>query len=516
VDEGVKLLQAGKPGEAWKLVAQLLKQYPASHQVQALAADTASLLGDRAGAIDHIQTAAELAPDNGLIQLRRAQLLFNDSRRAAARVAANTAASMVDTDERQLRALARVLSDCLDLEGARALLLDAHARLPDSGAILADLAVTEFQLNLPDEAEAHLEALLAREPFNPAALHLRSQLRKQTAESNHVDDIEDRLSRGPDHPNLVAGACYALAKEYEDLEQYSDAFEALTRGARAFRSTITYSGADELGAQADIRERFTADTLAGLSPGYQGAGPIFVIGMPRTGTTLVERLLSSHSQAVTIGEFTDFPALLSDQIGRTQLRGGQGTHLDLSLQIDFSELGRRYMTAARDLAGDSPYFVDKLPFNFLYCGYILAALPDARIINLVRDPLDTCYAVFKTLFFGAYSFSYDLDELADYFISYRRHMQHWHEVLPGRILDVSYEALVQNPEPETRRLLEWCGLPWEAEVMEFHTQDRPAVTASAMQVRRPFYTESIGAWQRAGSGLDELRRKLEDAGLVTA
>ena len=264
--------------------------------------------------------------------------------------------------------------------------------------------------------------------------------------------------------------------------------------------------------------------------------------MPRTGTTLVERLLASHSQVISIGEFSDFPMMLRDQVPGPRQRDGPlggddvhgpslrsrpsqrrrasysntGSQLDLSLAIDFEALGRQYMAAARDLAGDSPRFVDKLPVNFLYCGYIQAALPAAKLIHVTRDPLDTCYAVFKTLFAGAYPFSYDPDELADYYISYREHMAHWHRVMPGRILDVSYETLVTDQEGESKRILEWCGLPWEDAVMEFHKQDSPSMTASALQVRKPVYTESIGAWERAGDGLDALRRKLEEAGLVGA
>ncbi len=158
--------------------------------------------------------------------------------------------------------------------------------------------------------------------------------------------------------------------------------------------------------------------------------------------------------------------------------------------------------------------MDKLPYNFLYCGYILGAFPHARILHLKRQPLDACYAIYKTLFFGAYSFSYDLAELADYVISYHRQMEHWHAVAPGRIIDIPYETLVQEPEAEARRILDACGLPWEDQVLDFHKQDAPAMTASAMQVRRPVHTESIDAWQRAGEGFRQVQEKLAAAGLV--
>ena len=516
MDAALKLLQGGRLDEAWDVAESLLKDFPESPQAYIYAADTASLRGERAAAIEFMEGAVRLTPGNGLVLLRKAQLLFNDSRRKAAREAALEAATLIGPDERQLRALSRILTDCQDLAGAHDLLLAGHEVMPRSIDILADLAVTEFHLNLPEAAEGHIETLLALEPFHPTALHLRSQLRTQTADSNHLEDLQERLANAPEHPRVIASANYALAKEYEDLQRFDESFEALVRGATAQRSAVSYDAADELSALRDIRESFTADALASLKPGFDAEGPIFIVGMPRTGTTLVERLLASHSQVISIGEFSDFPMMLRDQVGRQQLAGGTGSQLDLSLAIDFEALGRQYMAAARDLAGDSPRFVDKLPVNFLYCGYIQAALPAAKLIHVTRDPLDTCYAVFKTLFAGAYPFSYDPDELADYYISYREHMAHWHRVMPGRILDVSYETLVTDQEGESKRILEWCGLPWEDAVMEFHKQDSPSMTASALQVRKPVYTESIGAWERAGDGLDALRRKLEEAGLVGA
>ena len=517
LQEGVRLLQAGQLEQATALADALLQQFPETPEPYLFAADAASLRGDRSGAIGLISDILERYPAQPQLLVRKAQLLFNDSQRKAALNLVRLVPESAGHDERLARSVGRILSDCQDLRGAREWLLNAVGNLPESRVLLIDLAVTEFHLNLPLDAAAHIEALLRLEPFHPTGLHLRSLLVTQTNDQNHIADLEERLSRGPEHPNLVTAISYALSKEYEDLGQYEAAFAALQRGAAAYRGTLQYDSRAELAAHSDMRSDFTKSAFDALGPGHDEAGPIFVVGLPRTGTTLVERLLSSHSQVTSIGEFTDFPMLLHDLGGNWQAEPGDDrSAVELSLSLDFELLGRQYMAAARDLAGDSPRFVDKLPFNFLYCGYIQAALPNAKLINVVRDPLDTCYAIYKALFFGAYSFSYDLDELVDYFISYRRHMAHWHEVLPGRILEVGYEALVQDPETQARRIIEWCGLDWEAGVLEFHAQDAPSMTASAMQVRRPFYTESIGAWQRAGSSFDNVRKKLESAGLLEA
>jgi hypothetical protein len=240
--------------------------------------------------------------------------------------------------------------------------------------------------------------------------------------------------------------------------------------------------------------------------------------MPRTGTTLVERILGSHSEVVSLGELVDFPGAMTDLALQTHARLGS-TDPDLlraSLQMDFAELGRNYLKAVRQLAGDTPYFVDKLPFNFRYCGLIHQALPNAKIIHLTRDPLDTCYAIFKTLFINAYHYSYQLDELAQFYVGYRRTMDHWHAVMPGVICDVSYESLVDDPPAQCRRLLEFCGLPWQDPVLDFHESRAASNTASAAQVRKPIYRSSVRKWRHFEAQLQPVVRRLAAAGLVDA
>lgn len=496
---------------AEQLARQMIAAFPAEAEVGLFGAEVARQGNDLALGLSRLDTALGANPEDARLLLRRAQFLFDLRRRAEARRGVVAAVRYVSDDLWQLRTVAQLLRDGQDLPAAREWLLEAVTRLPGRPELLHDLAVIDFHLNLPDEAEGHIAQLLEIQPFHPGALHLRSALRKQTAETNHVDDLRDRLERGPDHPNLVTAIHYAMAKELEDLGDFTASFAALETGANAYRSTFSFNVNDELAAHEHIRSTFTAEALNRLPQGHQAAGPIFVVGMPRTGTTLVERVLSGHSQVSSIGEFTDFPNLLAEAIdaaGREQASG------DAALSIDFSRLGADYLDAARQLAGDTPFFVDKLPFNFQYCGYILAALPQARIVHLTRDLMDTCYAVYKTLFFGAYRFSYQLEELADYLVSYRRLMDHWQALFPDQILNVAYEDLVSDPEAESRRLLEGCGLPWEPEVLDFHRLDTASMTASAMQVREPMHTGSIGAWQRVAAGLAPARQRLAAAGLV--
>ena len=515
LDKGIQLLQAGQLDEATRLAESLQQQHPNNPEVCLFSADAASMGGNHKAAIAYLKALPQTRAGSARVLLRIAQILFSDRQREASLEAARTAAKVIEFDEKQLRAVARIYSDCQDLDGARQWLLEAQQKLPQSVRILFDLAVTEFQLNLPLEAEQHIEKLLQLASFHPGALHLRSALKTQTSEHNYVDDLVERLARGPQQANFVTAANFALAKDYEDLGQYEASFAALEQGARARRGTLDYDSAKELAAHEHIRTGFTPDAFSSLGPGCESKGPLFIVGMPRTGTTLVERLLSSHSQVSSAGELRDFPSILTNLAQHRQEElSAAGSEADPYLSLDFGELGKRYIAAARQLAGGSPYFVDKLPYNFLYCGYIAAALPNARLIHLTRDPRDTCYALYKTLFFGAYSYSYDLAELADYFVSYYRQMQHWHRVLPGQILDVSYEQLVQNPKDQARKILEWCGLPWEEVVLDFHNQDTPSMTASAMQVRKPMSSDSIGSWQRAGDGFKPVLKRLLDEGLI--
>lgn len=514
LNHGAGLLQAGNAGEAQKLADVLVQRLPDSTPVRLFAADAASLMGDGHAAIAHLDALPASAPDYPRAVLKKARLLFADGRRAEALRVAHQAADLVDGHPRLLRLLAGILQDCQQLPSAHQWLERALVIAPDDVDVLYDLARAEYHLNRPDDADAHIARLLDAAPFHGAALHLRSALRTHTEGHNHVDDLRRRLAEGPGHPRFIASANYALAKELEDLGRYDESIAALDAGARAYRSTLNYDLETELAAHESIRSVFSKAALDALSPGCADESPIFVVGMPRTGTTLVERMLASHSRLVSIGEFTEFPRLYTIQLREQLARSPGRSPSEASLDIDFASLGRAYGAAARELAGDAPAFVDKLPYNFLYCGYILAALPEARLIHLTRDPLDTCYAVYKTLFFGAYSFSYDLDELASYYISYHRHMAHWRTVLPGRVLDVSYEALVREPDREVRRIIDWCGLPWEASVLDFHRQAAPSMTASAMQVRQPVHTDSIGSWRRAEARFGALKARFEAAGIL--
>lgn len=230
--------------------------------------------------------------------------------------------------------------------------------------------------------------------------------------------------------------------------------------------------------------------------------------MPRSGTTLVEHILASHSRVYGGGELSDLRRLAGglNKLSPTGHDFPDGV-ADLGPK-DLHRLGRTYWEAVRRRAPDAPHVTDKAPGNFRYLGLIHLMLPRARIIHCVRNPVDTCLSCYKLLFVSGQNFSYDLVELGRYHRLYTRLMDHWRAVMPGRILDVRYEDLVAAQERETRRLLEFCGLPWEDACLSFHTTRRLVKTASATQVRQPIYKSAVGSWKRYARHLGPLLESL--------
>jgi hypothetical protein len=245
--------------------------------------------------------------------------------------------------------------------------------------------------------------------------------------------------------------------------------------------------------------------------GIEATECIFVVGLPRTGTTLVEQILSSHSAVYGAGELPAFPAEIIKAVQRLagRLQVGKHEFAELALKVDAAELGGSYLEATRPQTGHTPFFVDKLPTNYLYAGMIRRALPNARIIVLARDPMDSCFAMYRTLFSGAYPFSYDLSELAVYYAAWHRLIRHWQSVLGESLLVVRYEDLVLDYEATTRRLLAHCGLRWDDACLAFHKQTKAVTTASAVQVRRPLYLSSVGKWRNYQEYLKPLSESLK-------
>jgi tetratricopeptide (TPR) repeat protein len=340
----------------------------------------------------------------------------------------------------------------------------------------------------------------------------RSRLRKQLPQNNHVTQLNEAIDRAaPDRWRQEMTLRYALAKELEDLEEFDRSFAELEIASGLRRGHMHHDPDADLAVMEAIKRVYDASYLDG-GVGHDNREPIFIVGLPRTGTTLVERILGSHSAVYAAGELNNFAECLSAQVAPLK-PSDRMDFIAKAAQVDSVTLGREYVQSTRPQTGHSPRFIDKLPLNFLYCGLIQRALPHARIIHLQRDPMDTCFAIYKTLFKQAYPFSYDLQELAQYYLGYRSLMAHWHALMPGQVLQVNYETLVSDLENQSRRLLAFCELPWEDACLEFHRSDAPSMTASLAQVRQPVYTSSVGKWRLYERHLDTLRDALIAGGV---
>lgn len=388
---------------------------------------------------------------------------------------------------------------------ARALALagdDVHA--------LYSLAAAAVNLGQLDEAETLYDRAIALSPDDGDAYVNRSALRTWRDGTHHVDELVSVLRRLPPGHGGEVPLSYALAKELEDLGDFENSFAYLQRGASRRRAQMNYRVEHDVQAMATIATAFNGEVLARSVPRVPDECSLFVLGLPRSGTTLVERILSSHSQVGSVGETSTFAFALM------RLAGATGTKSELiqrSTSIDFNQLGTLYRRGVRSYAQPGAWLIDKTPANFLYLGLIHLALPGAHVVHLRRHPLDSCYAMYKTLFRMGYPFSYSLEDIGHYFLAYHRLMAHWREQLPGFVLDVDYEGLVQDQEGGTRRLLEHCALGWEPQCLEFHANPTPSATASAAQVRRPIYQSSVARWRHHEKQLEPLAEFLTRHGV---
>ncbi len=398
--------------------------------------------------------------------------------------------------------------------------VDAHEHY-DQALVLApheprfwfNRAAVRRYLGALEAAESDYDQCLRLAPGVAQAYLNRSELRVQSAGRNHVVELERVLRAATGKWTSEVPLRYALAKEYEDLGEWARAWEHLSAGARLRRQHLHYDVRTDLATVDWIRAAFAAQPAD--EAGATSREPIFILGMPRTGSTVVDRILGSHSQVYCAGELPDFGAAVVEAVKRRS--GGPVTRERLiadSAHLDFAALGADYLRRTRPRTGRTPFFTDKLPLNFLYCGLIARALPGARIVHVSRGPMATCYSIYKVLFDRGYPFSYDLNELADYYAGYRRLMAHWAQLLPGRIIEVAYEQLIAHPQRETERLLGALGLPWEPQCLAFERNPAPVSTASAAQVRRPLYADSVSLWRHYSRELAPLAARLEAAGVA--
>ena len=403
--------------------------------------------GDFSGALAAAQAAVAMDPAHAGAHLLLIECLLHCGAAAAAMGELAILETHAANDARLLQAIAQIYTHTNRHAEAERCCRRAATLEPGNAQYLYNLATAATALGKFAEAEDLLDRVIAAAPTDYDAYYNRATLRTQTPERNHITQIEAALA-ATQAPGAQVALGYALGKEREDLGDHARAFDAIARAAGARRRQLSYRVDDDVAAMAAIERAFGSAVFAGAVPGHADARPIFILGLPRSGTTLADRILAAHSQVDDLGESSTFAVAL------LRTAGPGLSKMELirrAATLDFATLGRAYC-GSMPVRDPHLRFIDKTPLNFLYLGLIALALPGARIVHMRRGPMDVCYAMYKTLFRMAYPSSYDLGDLGRYYLAYHRLMEHWRHVLPGRFLDLDYETLVADPEGQSRRL----------------------------------------------------------------
>ena len=562
LDEAVDCLQAfcakmAGSGEAWQLLGDALVERGdvlAGRDAFRRAAAADPHRQEVAAALKHLRQGRRQAAEKTF----RGILKRHPDHTAALVGLANIAldANVVEDAERLLRyaltiapnmdtvwrGLARVHSERADYHGAEAAAERALALAPDNPDCWTLLGTVQAWGLRPEKARESFERALSIKANQPRvalslghvlktvgeraacerayrrAIELEpdlgeaywslADLKNYAFSDEEVQRMEAGITRNRGDWAQRAAFCFALGKALEDRGDWSGAFRHYAQGNAVKHSADPFDSPALTERRRRIAAVCTAEFLASRAPsGAAAVKPIFVVGMPRSGSTLIEQILASHSAVQGTMELPQMPAYAKE----LETKGGYPDALSAMRPVDFRALGERYLLETQPYRGDAEWFIDKMPNNFLHIGLIHAMLPGAIFIDARRHPLDCCCSLFKQNFARGQTFSYDLEALGAYYRDYLAMMQHWQAVLPGRVLHVQHEALVEDTEAQVRRLLAHCGLPFEEACLRFHETKRAVRTASAEQVRQPINRRGIGVWRRFEAHLEPLKQALGPA-----
>lgn len=423
--------------------------------------------------------------------------------------------SLLSNSPKYLDKAARIYVNVNLPDRALPLLRKATELQPGADSLWANLAECLVYVGEIDEAESMYRKLLAKSPDHQRRNYNYARLRR-VKDDSHIEHMKDVLRRSDRRPGGNIYLYYALGKELEDLERWEEAFEYYKKGGDAARSQFDYDVRDDVALIETVIEVCDADWL-NEGAERRGAGssektPIFIVGLPRSGTTLTERILTCHSQVESIGE-SFFIRDAIRQTGRARSEDSMNPAIiTAAAGRDAANIAKKYVDAIEYKFGDKPFFIEKFPENVLYLGFIAKAFPAGRIVLQTRNPMDSCFAMYKQTYFR---YAYSLEELGAYYVAYHRLVSHWRETLGDRMVEVSYETMVSDQENETRRLLDELGLGFEDACLHFENNVTPSNTASTVQIREKAHTRSVERWMRYEKQLQSLQEHLERAGIDT-
>jgi tetratricopeptide (TPR) repeat protein len=381
---------------------------------------------------------------------------------------------------------------------------------PDYAEAYYNLGLLFIELGKAEEARSCFRQTLTIKPDYVRAYKGLSSITKFTEVDDVIrvmEDLYNEKEKMSDEDRIDLG--FVLGKVFEDLRDYDKSFDFILKANQLKRRTFNYSRQDENNFFERIKKTFSPSFFAAHADiGYQERTPIFIVGMPRSGTTLVEQILASHPLVHGAGELD----LLSEVIASICCTGRiEDQFPECMLDCDpscFERMGPAYIEKIRQYSIDAVHITDKMPGNFLRVGVIKTILPNAKVIHCVRNPMATCFSIFKNDFTGIHGYAYDMDELGRYYNLYHDLMVHWAKVLPGFMYTVKYEELVAEQQTQTKSLLDFCGLAWDDACLFFHKTARKVDTASHAQVRQPLYKDSIDLWKRYEKHLELLREAI--------
>ena len=511
LQEAKKLQVEGKHDEARQTVKQILREDPDDVNALTSMAGICLALDVFNDAEAFLRKAVELAPDFAVAWSALSVSLKEQGHFEEAVEALEKAMSLEPENAEWYSSLGNLLLAWGKEERALVAFDKALSIRPDSAsALLSKGHVLKTMGDLDDAIGAYRASAKVRPDLGEIYWSL-ANLKTFRFDPDEVEFMQTQLDSGELTDESELHFCYSLGKYFEDKKHYPEAFEYYTRGGAIKRKNVIFDPVEYV-AQADkIIETFTPEFFEErASFGYSDPAPILIVGLPRSGSTLIEQILSSHSQVDGTAELSDL-MFLGNKTGQNRFDKLRFPESLVDIDTDsIEDLGKEYIERTFHHRQGAPYFTDKMPNNFPYIGFLHLILPNAKVIDARRHPLDSCFGTFKQLFAKGQPFSYDLFELGQYYKSYIRLMEHWDQVLPGKVLRVQYEDNVADQEHQARRMIEYCGLKWEDQVLRFYETERAVKTASSEQVRQPIYNKSVNSWKRYETELAELILILED------
>lgn len=421
--------------------------------------------------------------------------------------------------------LANARGELGQVDEALAMLDEALKIRPTASRLLNQKAGLLTTFGKLEEAEAMHRKILEHAPDSIGSYSAIARTKKFESYDDDMKNMERLYKTIPDvdyskvlqgeaekegHEDPKMNLAMGLARAFESIKDYEKSFYYYKEGNRLKRKKYAYNQLNDF-VNFDLRRKLFTPALL---TEFEGGGnpdktPIFIVGMPRSGTTLLEQVFHAHRDVFGAGELGFMSKLVREKFKdmyafEDKLKAGEIT------KETFREMGTAYIEQVREIESDSPYITDKMPHNFMQVGFIKLALPNAKIIHSYRNPIDNAFAIFKQIFGNdGHQYGYDLVELGQYHNKYRELMVHWDSILPGQILENRYEDMVANLEKQTRTVLDFCGLDWDPNCLNFHEADRAIRTASVTQVRQPIYTGSVEKWRKYETQLQPLIRVLE-------